>query len=111
MQTDFKEMSQSTKADWEIIGSEAMQQMQGLPDRVLAHLRLLEGECGGCLSCATCHVFVEPQWLAKTGEVDDIEDTMLEMTDVEREDNSRLSCQIIASAELDGLVLHVPEPE
>jgi 2Fe-2S ferredoxin len=71
----------------------------------------IEGECGGCLSCATCHVFVEPDWFARTGEIDDIEDTMLEMTDVEREDNSRLSCQIIASDELDGLVLHVPEPE
>ena len=51
------------------------------------------------------------EWLARTGEVDDIEDTMLEMTDVEREDNSRLSCQITASADLDGLVLYVPEPE
>jgi 2Fe-2S ferredoxin len=71
----------------------------------------IEGECGGCLSCATCHVFVDPEWYAKTGEIDDIEDTMLEMTDVEREDNSRLSCQIIASDELDGLVLYVPEPE
>ena len=71
----------------------------------------IEGECGGCLSCATCHVFVDPEWLAKTGAVDEIEETMLEMTDVEREDNSRLSCQIIASAMLDGLILHVPEPE
>ena len=71
----------------------------------------IKGECGGCLSCATCHVFVGPEWLAKTGEVDDIEDTMLEMTDAEREDNSRLSCQIIASPALDGLLLHVPEPE
>jgi len=71
----------------------------------------IEGECGGCLSCATCHVFVDDAWLAKTGEVDDIEDTMLEMTDVEREANSRLSCQIIASPELDGLILYVPEPE
>lgn len=71
----------------------------------------IEGECGGCLSCATCHVFVDPEWLAKTGEIDDIEDTMLEMTDVEREANSRLSCQIEASPELDGLILYVPEPE
>ena len=71
----------------------------------------IEGECGGCLSCATCHVFVDAEWLDKTGEVDEIEDTMLEMTDVERQDNSRLSCQIIAAAELDGLVLHVPEPD
>lgn len=69
----------------------------------------IDGDCGGNLSCATCHVFVEPQWLAKTGEVTDIEDTMLDMTDVERRDNSRLSCQIIASSELNGLVLHVPE--
>ena len=71
----------------------------------------IKGECGGCLSCATCHVFVDPEWLAKTGEVDDIEEAMLEITDVESEDNSRLSCQIIASPELNGLVLHVPEPE
>lgn len=71
----------------------------------------VEGECGGCLSCATCHVFVDAAWLAKTGEVDEIEDTMLDMTDVERRDNSRLSCQITAGPELDGLVLFVPEPE
>ncbi|MGD8350904.1 MAG: ferredoxin, partial [Gammaproteobacteria bacterium] len=38
-------------------------------------------------------------------------DTMLDMTDVEREENSRLSCQIIASPELDGLILYVPEPD
>jgi predicted HD phosphohydrolase len=47
MKTDFKEMSQSTKADWEIIGRESMKQFQGLSDRVLAHLKLLDGECGG----------------------------------------------------------------
>lgn len=69
------------------------------------------GECGGCLSCATCHVFVAAEWLAKTGEIDGIEDAMLEMTEVEREENSRLSCQITASPTLDGLLLHVPEPE
>ena len=70
----------------------------------------VDGDCGGCLSCATCHVFVEEAWFEKTGELDDIEDTMLEMTDIERRDNSRLSCQLIASPELDGLVLHVPNP-
>lgn len=70
----------------------------------------IDGDCGGCLSCATCHVFVDEAWFLKTGEVDDVEDTMLEMTDAERRENSRLSCQIIASPELDGLVLYVPEP-
>ena len=71
----------------------------------------IDADCGGACACATCHVFVDEAWLAKTGEVDDIEDTMLEMTDVERQDNSRLSCQIIASPELDGLVIHVAENE
>jgi 2Fe-2S ferredoxin len=70
----------------------------------------VDGDCGGCLSCATCHVFVDEAWFERTGEVDDIEETMLEMTDVERRHNSRLSCQLIASPELDGLVLHVPAP-
>ena len=70
---------------------------------------LIDGDCGGCLSCATCHVFVDPAWIAKTGTVTEVEDTMLEMTDVERRDNSRLSCQLIASPELDGIVLYVPE--
>jgi len=51
----------------------------------------IEGECGDCLSFTTCHAFVDPEWLAKTGGVDEIEDTMLEMTDVERKNNSRLS--------------------
>jgi len=82
--------------------------MEGATAHNVPHI---EGECGGCLSCATCHVFVDPEWYERTGEVDDIEDTMLDMTDVEREENSRLSCQIIASPELDGLVLYVPEPD
>ena len=67
-------------------------------------------DCGGCLSCSTCHVFVDDAWLGKTGKVDDVEDTMLDMTDVERRDNSRLRCTLIASPELDVLVLHVPAP-
>ena len=70
----------------------------------------IEGECGGCLSCATCHVFVDEKWLAMTGESDEIESAMLEMTHVERRANSRLSCQITAAPGLDGLVLWVPEP-
>jgi 2Fe-2S ferredoxin len=82
--------------------------MEGATANNVPHI---EGECGGCLSCATCHVFVDPEWYPRTGEVDEIEDTMLDMTDVEREDNSRLSCQIVASPELDGLVLYVPEPD
>ena len=67
------------------------------------------GECGGSLSCATCHVVVDPAWFAKTGKVDDFEDQMLDVAEAERQPTSRLSCQIRMSADLDGIVLHVPE--
>lgn len=66
------------------------------------------GECGGCLSCATCHVYVDPAWFEKTGGPGDMENDMLEITTAERREMSRLSCQITASDSLDGLVLRVP---
>jgi len=69
------------------------------------------GECGGCLSCATCHVYVHPDWIDKVGALDDMQDAMLDATEAERQDTSRLSCQITASAALDGLVLIVPDPD
>ena len=67
------------------------------------------GECGGNLSCATCHVFVDEAWIGKTGEVDDFEDAMLDVAEAERQENSRLSCQIEMSGALDGIRLIVPE--
>jgi 2Fe-2S ferredoxin len=72
----------------------------GIPD--------IEGACGGCLSCATCHVFVDAAWLGKVGEVGDFEDAMLDVTEVERTNASRLSCQIVMSSGLDGISLTVP---
>lgn len=68
----------------------------------------IEGACGGCLSCATCHVLVAPDWLDRTGEIGVFEDAMLDSTDVERSDTSRLSCQIKMSDALDGIMLTVP---
>lgn len=68
------------------------------------------GECGGNLSCATCHVYVDDAWREATGEAGDFEDDMLDVAEAERLPQSRLSCQITASPELDGLVLIVPEP-
>ena len=68
------------------------------------------GECGGCLSCATCHVYVEECWVEKTGTAHDFEDAMLDVAEAERRETSRLSCQIEASDDLDGLVLTVPQP-
>lgn len=66
------------------------------------------GECGGNLSCATCHVYVSDDWAPKTGEADEFEDVMLDVAEAERKPVSRLSCQIEASDDLDGLVLIVP---
>lgn len=65
------------------------------------------GECGGCLSCATCHVVVEGPWREAVGEPDVSEDAMLDVTEAGKMDGSRLSCQIIAGPALDGLVVHV----
>ncbi|WP_425044559.1 2Fe-2S iron-sulfur cluster-binding protein [Primorskyibacter sp. S87] len=67
------------------------------------------GECGGCLSCATCHVYVDAAWLDRTGSVEDFEDAMLDIAAAERRPESRLSCQIEVHPDLDGLVLNVPE--
>lgn len=65
------------------------------------------GDCGGACSCATCHVYVAEEWLAKVGAPDDIEFDMLDMVSDVTRDNSRLSCQIRMREELDGLKLTV----
>ncbi|MFM5931795.1 MAG: 2Fe-2S iron-sulfur cluster-binding protein [Novosphingobium sp.] len=64
------------------------------------------GDCGGGCSCATCHVYVDADWFAKVGGPDDIELDMLDMAAEPRE-NSRLSCQIKMTAELDGIEVTV----
>jgi 2Fe-2S ferredoxin len=58
--------------------------------------------CGGCCSCATCHVHVDPEWLKAVGPAKPDEDDLLDTSD-HRNETSRLSCQIEFSAELDGL--------
>ena len=78
---------------------------------VAANVPGVVGECGGTLSCATCHVFVDDAWTAATGGPGDFEDGMLDATEVERRDASRLSCQIEMSEALDGIILRVPSDE
>ena len=68
----------------------------------------IDADCGGECSCATCHVMVNVEWLAKTGEADEAEDSMLDLNP-ERAENSRLSCQMMVSDDLDGLVVALPE--
>ena len=68
----------------------------------------IDADCGGECSCATCHVMVNAEWLAKTGGADEAEDSMLDLNP-ERAENSRLSCQMMVSDDLDGLIVDLPE--
>lgn len=67
-------------------------------------------ECAGSCVCATCHVIVDDAWVAKTGEASEDEKMMLEAAS-EREENSRLSCQITITEEMDGLILKMPSSQ
>ena len=67
----------------------------------------IEAECGGACACATCHVYVAPEWTEKTGKASSMEEDMLDFA-FEVRPNSRLSCQIKVSDELDGLVVTTP---
>lgn len=65
-------------------------------------------ECGGCCQCATCHVYVAPAWQGRLPAVSESENAMLDNTVCERRPESRLSCEIKLSLELDGLVVNLP---
>lgn len=68
----------------------------------------IDAECGGSLSCATCHVYVDADWLERVGEPQDTEKVMLQFAH-NQQDNSRLSCQIRYREDLNGLIVHIPE--
>ena len=65
-------------------------------------------ECGGACMCATCHVYVDPAWLAKLLPIAEDENAMLDSTASPRLANSRLSCQLRVTKELDGLIVKTP---
>lgn len=67
----------------------------------------IDGDCGGACACATCHVFVDPAWIARVGGRNEMEAAMLEFAEGV-EETSRLACQIKAEADLDGLVVRLP---
>ncbi len=68
----------------------------------------IDADCGGECSCATCHVILSDEWFNQLGEPSENEDAMLGLNP-ERTDNSRLSCQIPVTEEMDGLVVSLPE--
>ena len=70
----------------------------------------IDADCGGGMACATCHVYVKEDWLDKLPTKEDGEEDMLDMA-YEPKQNSRLSCQLIISDELDGLEVTIPEKQ
>lgn len=76
-----------------------------------AGLAGIVAECGGSMMCATCHVYVREPWAAQLPAMTATEDEMLTMTASERKPSSRLSCQIILSAALDGITVELPEKQ
>jgi 2Fe-2S ferredoxin len=68
----------------------------------------ITAECGGGCACATCHVYVDEAWLALTGDASDQEEDMLDFA-YKVQPNSRLSCQIKVTDDLDGLIVRTPD--
>lgn len=81
----------------------------GLSVMEISHLHDIdiEGACGGCLACATCHVIVHPDWYGKLEDKQDDEEDMLDLA-FGLKKTSRLGCQIIMSDDFDGLVVALP---
>ncbi len=75
---------------------------------VAAGIDGIAADCGGCMTCATCHVYVDEPWRARLAPPSADELAMLEMTAAERTDASRLSCQIVLAPVLEGLVVRLP---
>jgi 2Fe-2S ferredoxin len=74
------------------------------------NVRGIDADCGGACACATCHVYVDTAWTDKTGEKSAMEESMLDFAE-NVAPNSRLSCQIKVTDELDGLIIRLPESQ
>jgi len=70
----------------------------------------IDAECGGACACATCHVYVREEWREKLGKPEEMEEDMLDFA-FEVKENSRLSCQIKVTDEIDGLVVDLPDQQ
>ena len=70
----------------------------------------IEAECGGAGACATCHVYIDRKWVGASGVAGRVEQDLLELV-ADRREESRVSCQINISDEIDGLVATLPETQ
>ncbi|MBO9482819.1 2Fe-2S iron-sulfur cluster-binding protein [Salinisphaera sp. G21_0] len=81
--------------------------MQGAVDNMIDGIL---AECGGACSCATCHCYIDEGWAEIVGPAEGMEQEMLDVVREPRE-TSRLSCQIVVTDEMDGMVVHLPESQ
>lgn len=79
-----------------------------MENAIRGNVRGIDAECGGCCSCATCHVYVDDAFIDRLPPADDMESELLDGVASERLPNSRLSCQLTMTAELDGLTVRMP---
>ena len=70
----------------------------------------IDADCGGSMACATCHIYVDEKWLNKIPKAEEAEEDMIDMA-FEPKKNSRLSCQLIVSDELEGLEVNIPSKQ
>ena len=70
----------------------------------------IDADCGGSMACATCHVYVKDEWFNKLPKKEEGEEDMLDMA-FEPKKNSRLSCQLMVTDQLEGLVVNLPEKQ
>ena len=70
----------------------------------------IDADCGGGMACATCHIYIDDNWIDKLPPKEDGEEDMLDMA-FEPKQNSRLSCQLTVSDELEGLVVSIPSKQ
>jgi len=70
----------------------------------------IDADCGGACACSTCHAYVDPAWVDRLAEREDMEVDMLDFA-FEPNERSRLTCQVKVTADMDGLVLQLPEKQ
>ncbi len=71
----------------------------------------IDADCGGACACSTCHVYVDPTWVDKLPEKEDMEIDMLDFAYEPDEERSRLTCQIKVTVDLEGLIVQMPEKQ
>jgi 2Fe-2S ferredoxin len=95
--------------DGSVKAVEATNGVSVMENAVRNNVRGIDAECGGCCSCATCHVYVDDRFVALLDAPDEMETELLDGVAAERRPTSRLSCQIKVSQALDGLIVNIPE--